>query len=254
MQAARAECDAVVVSLFVNPTQFGAGRGPRLVPARPRTETSRSPTEIGADLVFAPRRRGDVSGGVPDRGSRSSTCRDAWRERPGRATSAAVATVCLKLFTIVRPDRAYFGQKDAQQVAVVERMAHDLALELEIRVVPTVRDADGLALSSRNVHLTPEQREAALEPAARARGRPGGTRTAARTPTRSPARCSLGARVSRCRARLRRDGPAGRATRSRRRHSRRLDPPHRQRHPGRSPRMTTRPTPPGSCRSPTSPR
>jgi pantoate--beta-alanine ligase len=73
-----------------------------------------------------------------------------------------VATVCLKLFTIVRPDLAYFGQKDAQQAEVLRRVVRDLALELELRVLPTVRDRDGLALSSRNAQLTPAQRERAL--------------------------------------------------------------------------------------------
>ena len=92
--------------------------------------------------------------------------------RPGHFR--AVATVCLKLFNIVRPERAYFGEKDAQQAAIVERLVRDLNLELEIRVIPTVRDMDNLALSSRNARLSAQERQAAARPPTRAFLRPAG--------------------------------------------------------------------------------
>ena len=158
-RAARADCDVVVVSLFVNPAQFAANDLARY----PRDEgrDRRLAQREGVDLLFAP----TVDEMYPEG-------YQTWVEveelgqclegafRPGHFR--AVATVCLKLFNVVRPDVAYFGQKDAQQVAVVRRMATDLNLQLEIRVLPTVRDADGLALSSRNAHLSPEERRRAL--------------------------------------------------------------------------------------------
>jgi pantoate--beta-alanine ligase len=158
--AARAECDVVVASIFVNPAQF---EDPADLERYPRDEAAdaRLAADAGVDLVFAPEAAELYPPGY-----------ETWVEveqlghtlegefRPGHFRG--VATVCLKLFHIVRPDRAYFGQKDAQQSAVVRRMVHDLDLELDVRVVPTVRDADGLALSSRNTSLSPDQRERAL--------------------------------------------------------------------------------------------
>jgi pantoate--beta-alanine ligase len=160
LRAAREECDAVVMSLFVNPAQFGDARD---LASYPRDETRDLilAEEGGVDLVFAP----TVDAMYPD-GFQT------WVEvteigaglegafRPGHFRG--VATVVLKLFSIVRPNRAYFGQKDAQQAEVVRRMIRDLALEIELRVLPTVRDGDGLAVSTRNGLLTPEERERAL--------------------------------------------------------------------------------------------
>jgi len=158
--AARAECDLAVVSLFVNPTQFGDAHDLASYP-RDEARDLRLAEEAGIDLVFAPGAEEMYPPGfqtwveVTELGS---ILEGAFR--PGHFRG--VATVCLKLFNIVRPDVAYFGQKDAQQVEVIRRLIADLNLELELRVLPTVRDADGLALSSRNVLLTPEERRRAL--------------------------------------------------------------------------------------------
>jgi pantoate--beta-alanine ligase len=159
-RAARAENDVVVVSLFVNPTQFGAAEDFSAYPRDGRHDHAIA-EEDGVDLLFAPSADEMYPPGF-----------QTWVEveqlshplegtyRPGHFRG--VATVCLKLFNIVRPDRAYFGQKDAQQVAVLRRLIRDLDVDLELRVLPTVRDADGLALSSRNAHLSPAERERAL--------------------------------------------------------------------------------------------
>ena len=159
-RAARHECDVVVVSLFVNPSQFGDSRDLERYP-RDEENDARAAEREGVDLLFAPA----VDELYPDGFQTWVDVEEVSRPlegefRPGHFRG--VATVCLKLFNIVGPQRAYFGQKDAQQVAVVKRMVRDLDLELEIRVVPTVRDADGLALSSRNTHLSPAERELAL--------------------------------------------------------------------------------------------
>jgi pantoate--beta-alanine ligase len=160
LRAAREECDTVVMSLFVNPTQFAAGEDHDRYP-RDEAHDLALAQEHGIDLVFAPAvdelypPGHDTWVDVEELGSTLEG-----EHRPGHFRG--VATVCCKLFGIVRPDRAYFGQKDAQQVAVLRRMVRDLFLDVELRVLPTVRDADGLALSSRNAYLSPEERTRAL--------------------------------------------------------------------------------------------
>ena len=159
-RAARRSSDVVVVSSFVNPAQFG---DPADLAAYPRDEArdARIAGEEGIDLLFVP----DVAEMYPAGyatwievgGPAHGLEGDA---RPGHFRG--VATVCLKLFTIVRPNVACFGQKDAQQVAVVTQLVRDLSLDLQIQIVPTVRDSDGLALSSRNVRLSPDERTRAL--------------------------------------------------------------------------------------------
>jgi pantoate--beta-alanine ligase len=159
-RAARAENDVVVVSLFVNPAQFGANED---LAAYPRDEKrdAELAEAAGVDILFAPSAEELYPPGFQTWVEVEQLGRTLEGEfRPGHFRG--VATICLKLFNVVRPDRAYFGQKDAQQVAVVKRMVRDLDLTVEIRVVPTVRDGDGLALSSRNAYLSPAERERAL--------------------------------------------------------------------------------------------
>jgi len=159
-RAARAENEVVVASLFVNPAQFGEGEDLERYP-RDEEHDARLAEEVGIDLLYVPSAEEIYPSGFQtwvDVERLGSVLEGEYR--PGHFRG--VATVCLKLFNLVRPARAYFGQKDAQQVAVVRRMVHDLAVPVEIRVVPTVRDEDGLALSSRNAYLSPEDRERAL--------------------------------------------------------------------------------------------
>jgi len=158
LRAARAECDVVVVSLFVNPTQFGANEDLARYP-RDEERDARLAEEEGVDFVFMPAVEEMYPAGfgtwvdVDDTGGEGAARPEHFR---------GVATVCLKLFNIVRPQLAYFGQKDVQQVSVLRRMIRDLDLDLELRVLPTVREEDGLALSSRNAYLSPDERERAL--------------------------------------------------------------------------------------------
>ena len=155
-RGARAENERVVVSLFVNPAQFDEQSDLEAYPRDEARDLAIAEAE-GVDVVFAPVELypdGFATWVVPDvTGAEGDS-------RPGHFRG--VATVCLKLFNIVQPERAYFGQKDAQQVAAIRRLVRDLDVPVEIRVVPTVRDADGLALSSRNVRLSPEERDRAL--------------------------------------------------------------------------------------------
>jgi pantoate--beta-alanine ligase len=160
LEAARADCDTVVMSLFVNPAQFG---DPADLNGYPRDEARdlELAREAGVDVVFVPSAAELYPPGyqtwvdVTELGAMLEG-----EHRHGHFRG--VATVCLKLFTIVRPSVVYFGQKDAQQVAVLRRMIADLHLELELAVLPTVRDADGLALSSRNTRLSADERARAL--------------------------------------------------------------------------------------------
>ena len=158
LEAARRENDHVVMSLFVNQAQFSAADDFARYPRDEQRDLELA-ERAGVDIVFAPAADElyppDFRTWVePDEHGLEADF------RPGHFR--AVATVCVKLFNIVRPRLAYFGQKDAQQVDVVRRMIRDLNLDVELRVLPTVRDADGLALSSRNALLTPEQRKRAL--------------------------------------------------------------------------------------------
>jgi pantoate--beta-alanine ligase len=159
-RAARAENDLVIASLFVNPAQFDTAGDLASYP-RDEERDAALAEEAGVDVLFAPSPEELYPPGYQTWVDVEELGRILEGQfRPGHFRG--VATICLKLFNIVRPHRVYFGQKDAQQVAVVKRMARDLDLELEFRVLPTVRDADGLALSSRNVLLSPEDRERAL--------------------------------------------------------------------------------------------
>lgn len=160
VRRAREACDHVAVSIFVNPTQFG-----------PREDLSRYPRDTERDLALL-REAGVDAAFMPEAAEVYPPGFGTWVEVEGLTTKLegkyrpghfrGVATVVCKLLSIVRPDCAYFGQKDAQQLLVIRRMAADLNLPGAVVAVPTVREPDGLALSSRNVYLTAEQRRQAL--------------------------------------------------------------------------------------------
>jgi pantoate--beta-alanine ligase len=159
VRRARAECAVVVASIFVNPAQFGALED---LDRYPRDEAGDAELAAawGVDHLFVPSAAEMYPPGFQTWVDVEAIAEDLeGAGRPGHFRG--VATVCLKLFHIVEPDVAYFGRKDAQQAALVGRMVRDLDLPLEICVVPTVRDEDGVATSSRNAYLSAEEREAA---------------------------------------------------------------------------------------------
>jgi pantoate--beta-alanine ligase len=172
LRAARQRCEIVVMSLFVNPAQFGPGED---LEAYPRDEARdlELAEAAGVDLLYAPAvdevypegfaTSVEVGGGL-------TAVLDGDPERRGPGHFRGVTTIVAKLFNAVGPDVAFFGQKDAQQALVIRRMARDLDFPVEIEVVPTVREPDGLAMSSRNAYLTPDERRraAALSRALRA--------------------------------------------------------------------------------------
>jgi len=160
VRQARAENPSVVVSIFVNPTQFGPHEDFAQYPRDPQRDLALLEKE-GVDIVFMP----SVAEMYPPKfnnwvevGKVAERLEGA--ARPGHFRG--VATVVARLFDIVQPNRAYFGQKDAQQLVVIKKMVADLDMNLEIVAVPTVREPDGLAMSSRNTYLNPEERKAAV--------------------------------------------------------------------------------------------
>ncbi|GAB3631900.1 pantoate--beta-alanine ligase [Microbacterium shaanxiense] len=157
MREARKNADLVVVSLFVNPTQFGANEDLGSYPRDEQADAARAEQE-GVDILFAP----DAAEIYPDGFATSIHVAAVTEMLDGAARGPhhfdGVATIVAKLFGIVRPDVAYFGQKDAQQIAVVRRLVRDLDLDVRIEACPIVREADGLAMSSRNVYLDADAR------------------------------------------------------------------------------------------------
>jgi len=159
VRRARAENSSVVVSIFVNPTQFGQ-----------KEDFKGYPRDTGRDLALLEKERADIVF-MPSAAEMYPPRFDSWLDvggvagrlegasRPGHFRG--VTTVCAKLFNIIQPTRAYFGQKDAQQTLIIEKMVADLNMNLEIATLPTVREPDGLAMSSRNTCLNPGERQAA---------------------------------------------------------------------------------------------
>jgi pantoate--beta-alanine ligase len=160
MRRARSECDVVVVSLFVNPTQFNESSD---LAAYPRDEAQDAVAAVDerVDYLFAPAADEIYPDGFATTVSISGITEVLEGVHRGREHFEGVATVVSKLFNIVAPDVAYFGQKDAQQTIVIRRLVSDLNMPVQVEICPTVREPDGLALSSRNAHLSPAERDRA---------------------------------------------------------------------------------------------
>lgn len=160
IKTARKHTDVVVVSIFVNPMQFGPGEDFEKYP-RDLKHDEEMVQQAGADVIFYPKIKEMYPEGYATYVNvEALTAGLCGASRPGHFRG--VTTVVTKLFGIVKPDMAYFGQKDAQQAAVVKKMVEDLNMDVEIKILPTVREKDGLAMSSRNTHLSPEERKDAL--------------------------------------------------------------------------------------------
>ncbi|MDQ0337624.1 pantoate--beta-alanine ligase [Caldalkalibacillus uzonensis] len=160
VKQARVECDIVVMSIFVNPLQFGVNEDFDRYPRDLKRDQALA-AKLGVDVLFVPE-LGEMYPQEPLTAVTVSGITEVMcgQSRPGHFTG--VATVVTKLFNIIRPDYAYFGLKDAQQVAVIQQMVHDLNIPVIIRPCPIVREEDGLAMSSRNVYLSAEERQQAL--------------------------------------------------------------------------------------------
>jgi pantoate--beta-alanine ligase len=160
MRQAKKSCDVVVVSIFVNPTQFGPNEDYAKYP-RDLTGDSEQASKAGVEVIFHPQTQEMYPKGyssfIEIDGITQKLC---GLSRPGHFRG--VATIVAKLFNIIQPDKAFFGQKDAQQVLVLGRMVADLNMNVELEIVPIVRENDGLAMSSRNAFLSVEERDAAL--------------------------------------------------------------------------------------------
>jgi pantoate--beta-alanine ligase len=161
IRRARENCDVVVVSLFVNPAQFGPGEDLDTYP-RDEARDATLAEEEGVDLLFAPPVEEVYPDGFATTVSVAGVTEPLEGESRGPGHFAGVTTVVTKLFNMVQPDVAFFGQKDAQQALVIRRLVRDLDVPVRIEVCPTVREPDGLALSSRNAYLSADERERAL--------------------------------------------------------------------------------------------